>query len=132
MTIFDSSVWVALFNEKDSQHEKAKNLMVSMNENSRDLVVLPEHIVAETASVLLLKSGKETAEAFLEATVDNFRSKILLSDPEFFWGTFSLFREKENKKLSFIDASLLFLSSKYEVVSFDKEFEKAIRKKSQE
>lgn len=128
MIIFDSSVWVALFNDKDSQHEKAKNLIVSANKNSRDVIVLPEHIVAETASVLLLKSGKETAVAFLEATIDNFRSKILLSDPELFWGTFSLFREKENKKLSFVDVSLLFLSSKYEVVSFDRELEKAIKK----
>lgn len=128
MIIFDSSVWVALFNDKDSQHEKAKNLILVAKEKNKELVVIPEHIVAETASVLLLKSGKETAEAFLEATLDNFAARILLSDPELFWGTFSLFRKKENKKLSFVDASLLFLSSKYEVVSFDRELEKAIKK----
>jgi predicted nucleic acid-binding protein len=128
MIIFDSSVWVALFNDKDSQHEKAKNLIVFAKENSKDIILLPEHIIAETASVLLLKSSKETAEAFLEATIDNYRAKILLSDPELFWGSFSLFREKENKKLSFVDTSLLFLSLKYEVVSFDRELEKAIRK----
>jgi predicted nucleic acid-binding protein len=124
MTIFDSSVWVAFFNDKDSQHKKAREA-VSL---AGGFTVIPEHIVSETASVLLARVSKESAEEFLEAITGNPSVKILLSEGELFWGTLMLFREKENKKLSFVDASLLFLSSKYKVVSFDKELEKAIKK----
>jgi predicted nucleic acid-binding protein len=124
MTIFDSSVWVAFFNDKDSQHKKAREA-VSL---AGGFTVLPEYIVAETASVLLVRVSKESAEEFLEAITGNPSVKILLSEGELFWSTLTVFREKENKKLSFVDASLLFLSSKYDVVSFDRELEKAIRK----
>lgn len=125
MIIFDSSVWVAFFNDKDSQHKKAREA-VSL---AGGFTVLPEYIVTETASVLLVRVNKESSEEFLEAITGNPSVKILLSDGELFWGVLTLFREKENKKLSFVDASLLFLSSKYEVVSFDKELEKSIKKR---
>lgn len=125
MKIFDSSVWVAFFNDTDTQHRKARNA-VSLSEEG---TVLPEYIVAETVSVLLARVSKESSEEFLEAITGNPSVMILLSDAEFFWNTLAVFREKENKKLSFVDASLLFLSSKYEVVSFDRELEKAMKKR---
>jgi predicted nucleic acid-binding protein len=125
MTIFDSSVWVAFFNDKDSQYKKAREAVTLAG----GFTVIPEHIVAETASVLLARANKEYAEAFLEAITGNPSVKILLSEESLFWNTLTLFREKENKKLSFVDVSLLFLSSRYEVVSFDQELSKAIKKR---
>lgn len=126
MKIFDSSVWVAFFNDKDSQHKKAREAV----SDAGGFTVIPEYIVAETASVLLVRVSKESAEEFLEAITGNPSVKILLSEGELFWNTLTVFRKKENKKLSFVDASLLFLSSKYEVVSFDRELEKAIQKRN--
>ena len=133
MIIFDSNVWVALFNEKDSQHKKAKDLLVATKESAKELVALPEHIIAETASVLVAKSGRETAELFLAAAMDNAAATILLSRPELFWRTLSLFRESEyirKTKLSFIDTMLVALSTDWghTVVTFDRELERVIKK----
>jgi predicted nucleic acid-binding protein len=45
--IFDTNVWVALFNINDAHHEKAKELFF---ENS--VVLIPEYVVLETTTVL--------------------------------------------------------------------------------
>lgn len=124
MIVFDSSVWVAFFNDADSQHSKARAAVASAGE----LTVMPEHVVAETSSVLLARVNKKSAEEFLEAITGNPSIMILLSDAEVFWSSLGIFREKANQKLSFVDSVLLFLSRKYDVITFDRELEKAIKK----
>ena len=124
MTILDSSVFVALYNESDSQHQKAVRLSASISD-----IALSEYILLETCTLLLAKAGADVAERFLEYSLDSADVTILFSSPDFFRGTAHLFRRLKNKKLSFVDVSLLLLSKSHEVITFDRALEKAIKER---
>lgn len=121
--ILDSNVWIALYLEEDSQHKKALKLAPSFWQ-----VAIPEYIILETCTILLLKAGKGVSEKFLDYVFDNREVTVLFSTRDFFQETVRVFREKNEKKLSATDASLLYLSNDHEVITFDKDLEKAIKK----
>lgn len=123
MMILDSNVWIALYLEEDSQHKKALKLAPSFRH-----VAIPEYVVLETCTILLAKAGENVSEKFLDYAFDNREVTVLFSTRDFFQEIIKIFRNKNGKKLSAIDASLLYLSSEHEVVTFDKDLEKAIKK----
>ncbi len=123
MMVIDSSVWVALYNESDSQHKKAIEAGHSFSQ-----VVLTEYIILETSTLLLKKVGEAASEKFLEFALDNSEVTVLCSSVDFFHDVIRLFRKLKNKKLSFVDVSLLYLSRTHEIVTFDAALEKEIRK----
>ena len=124
MMIVDSSVWVALYNELDSQHRKALSFSTAFVD-----VAITEYVLLETSTLLLTKAGVDAAEKFLEYSLDSAEITVLYSSPEFLQETAGLFRSLENRKLSFVDISLLLLSKSHEVVTFDKALQKAIQKR---
>ncbi len=124
MIVVDSSVWVALYNELDNQHQKAVGLSASLSD-----VALPEYVLLETCTLLLAKAGEDAAEKFLEYSLDSAEVTVLYSSPDFVQETVRLFRRLKNRKLSFVDISLLLLSQSHEVVTFDKALQKAIQKR---
>lgn len=123
MMILDSNVWIAVYHAEDSQHKKALKLTSSFRQ-----VAIPEYVILETCTILLTKAGQDISEKFLDYVFDNREITILFSTREFFQEIIRVFREKNGKKLSAIDASLLYLSSEHEVITFDKDLEKAIKK----
>lgn len=123
MKIFDSNFWIAYFDKNDSQHKKA----VAVFERESSFLVT-EYCILETASILARKAGKENAEVFLDNVFENRDISVLYSHRNFFAGTVESFRKSKNKNLSFVDMSLLYLSREHEVITFDKDLEKAIKK----
>ena len=124
MIILDSNVWVAFFYKGDSQHKKAEKIVREFGL----FVTVPEYVIAEVSSVLCLRASKKISNDFLENIFDNENIEILLLNKEFFDIVVDNFRNLKNKKLSFIDTALLCLSKSYQVVTFDKDLEKAITK----
>ncbi|PIR46950.1 MAG: hypothetical protein COV07_01655 [Candidatus Vogelbacteria bacterium CG10_big_fil_rev_8_21_14_0_10_45_14] len=125
MTIFDSSVWVAFFDESDSLHARARR------EATKSVlpILLPDVIALETATVLLRKGGKGLADIFLKNTIWN---KDVLSITNTIhglrtWAQFYI--SLQDKKLSPVDTILLQLSSGYEILTYDKALARAIRKR---
>jgi len=57
--IFDSNVWIALFNENDVHHEKARKFF---SENS--VIYVPEYVILEITTVLQLRASKIKANLF--------------------------------------------------------------------
>lgn len=125
MIVVDSSVWIALYNELDSQHDKAKKLAISFSN-----VAIAEYVVLETCTILQNKAGIEAAEKFLAFALDNSDVTILHLSPEFFNKIAHTFRWLMHKKLSFVDISLLLLSESHEIVTFDKALTRTIKKLS--
>jgi len=123
MTILDSSVWIALYNESDSQHDKAVKLVSSLTH-----VALPEYIIVETSSVLSKKAGVDIANRFLEYAFDSEDVVVLHSSPESLHETIKLFRTLNNPRLSFVDISLVYLSRAHDVMTFDTNLKKVIVK----
>ena len=121
MKFFDSNFWIAYFDRNDSQHNKAVELF-----KKESVFSVTEYCVLETASILSLKRGKQTAADFLAHIEDNADVTVVLSSPVFFDETIKLFQEIKSQKLSFVDVSLLLLSESHDIVTFDKALARAI------
>lgn len=123
MHIIDSSIWVALFLDFDVNYEKAIEIFSQIN----DKIYLPYCVISEVATVLTYKHSKEQADGFLEFISDN--EDVILIDNEM--KNEIDFYKKINKRVSFTDASLVFLAEKFGLllITFDKQMISLIKKK---
>ena len=122
--IFDSNVWVALFNEADTTHAKANTFI-----QAQSFVYLPDFILAEAATVLKYKKDFNAAEKYIEFVLNNNDIEVMYTS--FHFKQFKdAFLDTKRNNLSFIDASLLAMSSEYDVITFDKVLKRAINRKS--
>ena len=123
MYLIDSSVWVALFLDFDSQHKKAAKIFSQIDGK----MYMPYNVIVEVATVLTYKHSKKQADNFLEFIIDN-KDIILIENqtlPEI------SFFKKVNSRISFTDASLIFIAEKMNLtlITFDKQIIKVIKKK---
>ncbi|MDO8626434.1 MAG: type II toxin-antitoxin system VapC family toxin [Candidatus Magasanikbacteria bacterium] len=125
MTILDSSVWVALFNEEDSQHRAAEITVADI----KDDIFLPQFVIAEVCTVLTQNRGKATANLFIERGLNATGARLWSADEEIFTKLVKFYYQSPHPGLSFVDAALLFLSSFYPVITFDKKLAKAIKRR---
>lgn len=122
--VFDSNVWIALFNQRDATH----SLAIDAKEESNFEVILPDFILAETASVLKYKAGFQIAKKFIVFVQDNEDVEIMYTS--FHFDNFiKSFLTTGRNNLSFVDSSLRALSGEFEVITFDKKLKNAIKKK---
>lgn len=122
MIIFDSNVWVAFFHEVDSQHQKARKVFSALSSK----ILLPEYVLLEVASVLAKRASKGIADMFIERVIDNEAVELLIFEDKQFLEFCENYRRLPNAKLSFIDAALLTLSVRYDVITFDAELQRMI------
>lgn len=119
-SIFDTNVWVALFNEQDAHQDVAKRLFLQ-----NETVFIPEYVILETTTVSQLRASKQKADMFAEMIFVTEQLEILYASDSFFRSVLTLFQQ-QSIKLSFVDCALLLLSEHYQVYTFDKALEKAI------
>ncbi len=120
--IFDSNIWVSYFVEEDSNHKKALKLVGGM-----DKIYITEYIILEVSSVLTLKLGSGLSKKITKDFLDGDPAILVEYDDIFSETTGLFFSIKEKNKLSFVDISLLALSKKYEIITFDKEIKKFLK-----
>lgn len=126
MTILDTSVWVAYLHKGDSQHRKAAQLFEDF---STDVMIgIPEYVLLEVCTVLMIRDSKQMADSFMEYALDNKNIEILYSNPELFSATVQTFRKLDSNKLSFVDVALLVLSRDHQVITFDRPLDNLIAK----
>ena len=87
--IFDPNVWIALFNENDTHHEKARQLF---SENS--VIYVPEYVILEITTVLQLRASKLKADLFAEMIATTAELEILYASDEFFQTVLIFFNNK--------------------------------------
>lgn len=122
MIIIDSNIWIAYLNKNDSQHRKAVSFMSEVKEG----VLITEYIILEVATVLAMKIDKRAADSFVDFVTNNRDIEVLSSSGDNFYKTLDFFLKYKKNNLSFIDLSLLALSKKYQVFTFDRNLEKEI------
>lgn len=122
MTILDSSVWIALLDIDDSQHEKARKAL----SNLQWPVLVPEYVLLEVCSVLT-RVRKELADEFIERVENSNDVQLLYSNELFCNQVLETFREYPRNDLSFVDMALLKLSEEHGLVTFDKKLQRAIK-----
>lgn len=123
MMILDANVWIAFLYEDDALHKKAEKIF----ELDKEIIGIPEYVIIEVSSVLSQKAGKKIANDFLEMIMQSKDVEVMFADDQFFMNAASVFKKHQDRKLSFIDYSLLYLSEFYEIVTFDKNLQRAIR-----
>lgn len=114
-SILDSSVWVALYLDFDSNHQKAKTIFSKIKGN----LVITNLILEEVATVLTYKHSREQSDNFINFVISS--SDVDFIDYEF--DSLLNFHLKHKHKISLTDSSLLFISNKLkvELISFDKQ-----------
>ncbi|MBI2113419.1 MAG: type II toxin-antitoxin system VapC family toxin [Candidatus Wildermuthbacteria bacterium] len=122
VNLVDSSLWVALFLDFDTQHEKAKKLFSKINGKMH----VPYCVVNEVVTVLAYKHSKEQANQFISFIEENQDVKFLddnLQEEMAFYTSLS-------SRISFTDAALLLLSkkAKAKIITFDKQLVRLARR----
>ena len=123
MYLVDSSVWIALFLDDDTQHAKAVEAMDSIGDAH---IQIPYGVISETVTVLSRKQSKELADKFIEYIRNNPQihttSSFVSEDMRIFLA--------EKDRLAFVDAILknLALSNGLVLVSFDKQLLNSLKK----
>jgi len=123
MTILDSNVWIGFLYKDDALHKKAEKIFQLCEKP----IVIPEYIAIETSSVLSQKAGKRIADGFLELIMQSKDVEALFAEDQFFIEVIEFFKHGKEKRLSFIDVALLYLSRSYQIITFDKNLEKALK-----
>lgn len=121
--IADSSVWVAYFYDKDSQHTRAVQVL---KEESLPILV-PEYILLETVTILRQKKEELALQKFMLAAM---RDDVYLRAGNLGIEVARLYATSEYKKLSFVDVSLVLLSKENQVITFDRALQTAISKQA--
>ena len=124
--IFDTNIWVALFNQDDSSHSRARVFFETIANDQT--IVLPEQVLVEVVTVLTRKSGKAFADRFVREVRNNLDVEFIFSDALFLSNTLDYFLAHVAAKLSFVDISLLMLAKTFQVVTFDQTLNRAIEK----
>ena len=120
--ILDSSVWIALLHKEDSQHAKAEAIFDEITAQ----VFVPEYVLVEVASILRNYKRNREAQEFVKKVLED--SATFIPSGALAYETANMFRAR-NDKLSFVDTSLLVLSRRYRVITFDKVLARALRAK---
>ncbi|MFQ6049727.1 MAG: type II toxin-antitoxin system VapC family toxin [Candidatus Paceibacterales bacterium] len=126
MVILDSNVWISFLNIDDYDHKKAERVFRKLKEK----IVLTEYILLEVVTIISQKISKDLADSFIRTVIDNKDIEILASSKEFLDEIIKFYLSKKNKNLSFVDYSLLYLSQKTEIITFDKILKKELKKLS--
>ena len=75
-----------------------------------------------------MRIDKKTADSFIDFVTNNQDIEVMSSSDEFFKKTLDFFLKYKNGNLSFVDVSLLMLSKKFQVFTFDRNLEREIVK----
>ena len=120
--LIDSSVWVALFLDFDTQHKKAAQTI----QNLSGIIYVPYCVIAEVATILAYKHSKQLADNFIAYIHNNKDFKIINNDA---LDEMDFYKSLPHK-ISFVDAALIFLSGKLhaKLVTFDKQLERIVKK----
>ncbi len=114
--VIDSSVFVAFYYEHDKNHSDALKIM--SDTDNKTLIIHP-YVIAETSTVLTYKLGNYVASGFLSDIANAHNVTIpqinIKDDIDYF--------KNLNKKISFIDASLINLAKQTasHLVTFDRQ-----------
>lgn len=120
--LVDSSIWVALFLDFDTQHLKAEQTVRKLS----GTIYVPYCVIAEVAAILAYKHSKRLADNFILYVRDNRDLEVInddaLDEMDFY--------QTIPRKISFVDAALIFLSGKLDatLVTFDKQLGRITKK----
>lgn len=126
MIFSDTSFFVAYYNSRDVNHEKAVKIMKEVLDGIYGDIFTNNFIFGECATVLMRKLTNQEEVVKVVKDISEFVEVNNLGKEEFS-EIIDLFLRKKSKKFSFFDLSILISMKKEKstyLATFDKEFEK--------
>ena len=122
--VVDSSVFVALYCESDSQHAQAVS---AMNDLKDAAIVVHPYVVQETATVLAYRFGAKLAKIFVADIKNAPNIHIPTVDLKRDIDHFTL----QKKKMSFTDSALIGLAQSMNAIllTFDRQMLSSLKKR---
>ena len=120
----DTNVFVALRDDRDPTHLRARELLTKLAE-AKVIFVTSSDVIAETATVLARKLGKGQSSEFLKS-IGSMAIEIFV-DEKLHQATRRYFQRVRSKNISFVDCSsvMVMRSNKIRYVfGFDDDFRK--------
>lgn len=100
----DSSFFVALYNDLDNQHQKAKKISQKLLEEDPESFI-SNFIFSEIVTIISQKvSRKAAVEAGLDLPLGN---GLIYIDPYLHQKTWEIFKKIDRKNVSYVDCSIL-------------------------
>ncbi|MCD6457764.1 MAG: PIN domain-containing protein [Thermoproteales archaeon] len=110
--LVDTSVFYAFYNKRDVHHIDSICLLTHILEGRYGRPYTVCLVVSETYTLLRYRIGYATAIAFLEA-LEKSGIKILFLDEEGYSRVLEILEKYSDRKLSFTDASLVYILENY-------------------
>ena len=120
----DSGVWIAAFNKRDVNHEKAKLIINNVSEGKLSKIVISDYIYDEVLTYLRKKIGSNASNEIAQIMLESPHISIQYIDNTSFNASYHIFRLYE--QLSFTDASTVVLIRNQGIqylLSFDTDFD---------
>lgn len=117
----DANYFIALFNETDSLHQKAKEIGAMLDRNKQSLII-SNFIFLEIVTVVSLRRGKETARVAGSSLLEAPHIEMIHVGPALHQRSWKLFEKVEQKNISFVDCSSALLMEDeniYTLLTFD-------------
>ena len=127
MILLDTSYLVALFNQSDSQHVKAKEIQRKL---AGQKLAVSEYVILELSTILAMRGDIQDARQAITSLLESEEVRFIPCG-SFFSVTLETMLSQKKFKLSFVDCSVLVLLETGEaekLVSFDAELKAAAKK----
>ena len=124
MVAFDSSFRIACHNTRDVHHAAAAQAMSPLTAGRWDPVLLPEYVLLEVVTVLLIRRGLDVASRVARVLLDAREVELVPCSP-LFRDTVETFLGQTGSMLSFADATIVTLAERRGarfVATFDNDF----------
>ncbi len=124
MVFFDTSAAVALFLEKDRNHEEAKTL-VQKAIQKRQILLITDYIFDETITTMLARAGHSDAVKAGRFLLVSSIVKIIYLDTELKLRAWEYFKRHKDKNFSFTDCTSFVLMKEMGLrhyIAFDEHF----------
>ena len=121
--VVDSNIFIALFNQDDTLHERAVALWQEFRDDQGVLLYTSNFVLAEVLTVLRLRVSRTAAQSFGAIVFGQTRAlHVIYIDHDLMKQSYEIFSTVPIKDFSFVDASLVALSKAFqaELVTFDK------------
>ena len=123
--LIDTCIFVALSNNRDVNHDRAKKLMEECSEGNFGKPYLSDYIFDETITTAFVRSKNHKKSVMLGDLILESEIEMIRIDEQSFQKAWEIFKKK---RLSFTDCtslSLLELHGIKNIMTFDKELKKA-------
>lgn len=102
----DSNYLIALANEEDDQHEKARAIAKRLA-GENPLLILSNYVFSEITTVLSLRAGRAIAREVGNGLLGNPRAEIIIADEDLDHQAWTIFKQIKSKDVSFVDCSII-------------------------